>query len=105
MAILTHTITLYALCCNRVFDLHIDEAHINTMNKLAEEHFDGTIDSHATLFYGTCQDCLTQKTSVSHNKLVSLFYQKINLIKILLTMTSNYVILISVTITNIDLEL
>ena len=50
-------------CCNRVFDLHIDEAHINTMNKLAEEHFDGTIDSHATLFYGTCQDCLTQKTS------------------------------------------
>ena len=50
-------------CCNRVFDLHIDEAHINTTNKLAEEHFDGTIDSHATLFYGTCQDCLTQKTS------------------------------------------
>ena len=50
-------------CCNRVFDLHIDEAHINTMNKLAEEHFDGTIDSHATLFYGTCQDCLTRKTS------------------------------------------
>ena len=28
-----------------------------------KEHFDGTIDSHATLFYGTCQDCLTQKTS------------------------------------------
>ena len=38
-------------CCNRVFDLHIDEAHINTMNK-------------------------HRKHPVSHNKLVSLFYQK-----------------------------
>ena len=50
-------------CCNRVFDLHIDESHITAMNALAEKNFDGTIDSHATLFYGTCKDCLAKNSS------------------------------------------
>ena len=43
--------------CGEVFDLELDKEHINSINTLANEHFDGTIDSHSILFYGTCPKC------------------------------------------------
>lgn len=43
--------------CGRVFDLELDRQHILSVNELAGRHFDGTVDSHTTLFYGTCKAC------------------------------------------------
>ena len=50
----------HVVCTSRgnVFDLELDEQHIQGINALANEHFQGTIDSHTTLFYGTCKECL-----------------------------------------------
>ena len=44
-------------CCGNVYDLKMSEEHIHQINKLANECFNGTIDSHTTLFYGICADC------------------------------------------------
>lgn len=41
--------------CNRVMDLEMEP--IQTINQLAEEEFDGTIEGHNILFYGTCKEC------------------------------------------------
>ena len=42
--------------CGRVIDLHLDE--LNCINKAAGENFDGIIESHSMMFYGTCGDCI-----------------------------------------------
>lgn len=44
--------------CGNVFDLELDPAHIEEINHLANAHFDGKIDSHTMLFYGTCRHCM-----------------------------------------------
>ena len=44
-------------CCGNVYDLKMDEDHIHQINELANKCFEGTIDSHTTLFYGICADC------------------------------------------------
>lgn len=44
--------------CGKVIDLMTEESYIHSVNQEAEKHFDGTIDSHKLLFYGTCADCL-----------------------------------------------
>ena len=46
--------------CKRVYDLELDEQHIQSINDLAGQHFDGTVDSHTILFYGTCKNCLNK---------------------------------------------
>ena len=62
-------------CCNRVFDLHIDEAHINTMNKLRSILMARLIHmQHYSM--ELVKTVSHRKHPVSHNKLVSLFYQK-----------------------------
>lgn len=43
--------------CGDVMDLMMNPEYICTINKKASEHFDGTIDSHRLLFYGTCPKC------------------------------------------------
>ena len=47
--------------CGNVVDLMLDEEHIHSINQLADEHFDGTIYSHTTLFYGKCAECMKKK--------------------------------------------
>ena len=48
----------HVLCteCGKVIDL--DMEHLDSINKMAEENFDGVISSHTALFYGTCNECL-----------------------------------------------
>jgi Fur family peroxide stress response transcriptional regulator len=41
--------------CGRVIDLQLDE--LNCINKAAGENFDGIIENHSMMFYGTCRDC------------------------------------------------
>lgn len=48
--------------CGKVHDLNLDEEHFHNLNRLAEQHFEGTIDSHTTLFTGTCPDCMAKNT-------------------------------------------
>lgn len=43
--------------CGNIFDLELEEEHIQSINELANQHFGGTIESHTTLFYGTCEEC------------------------------------------------
>ena len=43
--------------CGQVFDLKLDEQHIQAVNELANRYFEGTIESHTTLFSGTCKAC------------------------------------------------
>jgi Fur family peroxide stress response transcriptional regulator len=42
--------------CGRVIDLQLDE--LNCINKAAGENFDGIIENHSMMFYGTCGDCM-----------------------------------------------
>ena len=48
----------HVLCrsCNQVFDLDIEP--INDINDIAQNAFEGEIENHSTLFYGTCNECL-----------------------------------------------
>ena len=48
--------------CGSVIDLMVDESYMNAIDKFAGEQFDGSIDSHTTLFYGTCAECAKKKT-------------------------------------------
>lgn len=45
----------YCKSCGKIFDM--DFNHMDEVNRLASQSFSGTIDSHTTLFYGTCADC------------------------------------------------
>ena len=48
----------YHFCCTkcgRVIDLDLDE--LNFVNKEAEKNFDGIIESHTMMFFGSCKDC------------------------------------------------
>lgn len=54
-----HTDPHYHFCCTKcgkVIDLDLKELH--WVNQEAEKNFDGTIDSHSMMFYGTCGECL-----------------------------------------------
>ena len=49
----------YHFCCNdcgEVIDLHLEE--LPSINKTAGENFNGLIESHSVMFYGTCENCL-----------------------------------------------
>ena len=46
----------YCKCCKRMIDMDFD--HMDKINQLASESFDGQIESHTMLFYGICGDCL-----------------------------------------------
>ncbi len=53
-----HTHQHYHFCCNkcgRVMDLELSD--LSYINKEAEKTFDGTIENHSMLFYGTCGEC------------------------------------------------
>ena len=46
-------------CCGDVIDLELDEQ--TEINKIANANFDGVIENHVMMFYGTCSDCLDKK--------------------------------------------
>lgn len=46
------------VCCGNVFDLELPLEHRVKINSLANEHYDGQIDSHSITFTGTCPHCL-----------------------------------------------
>lgn len=52
--------------CGNVMDLMPDNDYIRSINEEADKHFDGTIDSHKMLFYGTCARCC-RKNNVQEN--------------------------------------
>ena len=41
------------------YDLDLDE--LKFVNEAAAENFDGVIENHSMLFYGTCKNCLHEK--------------------------------------------
>jgi len=41
--------------CGKVSDLPLDP--LVNINHLAQEHADGTVESHTIYFYGTCKEC------------------------------------------------
>lgn len=54
-----HTHPHYHFCCTKcgkVMDLEIDP--LIYVNKEAEKIFDGIIESHSMMFYGTCGSCI-----------------------------------------------
>lgn len=52
----------YHFCCNKcgnVLDLDLEQ--LNCINEAAGKNFDGMIESHAMMFYGTCKDCIDKE--------------------------------------------
>ncbi len=47
--------------CGEVFDLDLDSVDTDAINRIADEHFDGCVEGHTTLFFGTCPDCLKKQ--------------------------------------------
>lgn len=45
----------YCKSCGRIYDMEFDK--MDEINRLAAQSFNGNIESHTTLFYGTCADC------------------------------------------------
>ena len=48
----------HVLCtkCGSVIDLEMES--LTSINKIAEDHFPGTIESHTALLFGVCENCL-----------------------------------------------
>ena len=49
----------YHFCCKdcgRVMDLELED--MSYINKEASKNFDGIIENHSMMFYGTCNDCI-----------------------------------------------
>ena len=42
--------------CGNVIDLNLEE--LDCINEAAGKNFEGVIESHTMMFYGTCKDCL-----------------------------------------------
>lgn len=47
--------------CGNVFDLELPKEHSEEITYLADHHFEGKVESHTTMFYGYCPDCLKRK--------------------------------------------
>ena len=43
--------------CGKIYDLFPTATQVEGINQLANELFDGTIESHSLLFYGVCKAC------------------------------------------------
>ena len=46
----------YCNKCGNVIDLDLEE--LDCINEAAGKNFDGAIESHTMMFYGTCKDCI-----------------------------------------------
>ena len=46
--------------CGKFYDLTMDEQHSQSITEYADRHFNGTIESHTTLFCGICKECEDQ---------------------------------------------
>lgn len=46
--------------CDKIYD--VDDMVHDELNLEVEEKFGGKVDSHMTYFYGTCPDCLKNKS-------------------------------------------
>lgn len=45
--------------CGQVIDLPMQTRE--DLNRIAEEHIEGQVNSHTIFFYGSCKDCSTKK--------------------------------------------
>ena len=43
--------------CKSLLDIEIDQKSISSINRIAQEHFDGVIESQVSVFYGLCKEC------------------------------------------------
>lgn len=48
--------------CGKIYDLFPDISQVNKVNEIANQYFEGSIESHSILFYGICEDCQKNKT-------------------------------------------
>ncbi len=48
--------------CRKIYDLFPDISQVNKVNEIANQYFEGSIESHSILFYGICEDCQKNKT-------------------------------------------
>ena len=46
-------------CCGRVMDLDIEQ--MDFINETAGKNFDGIIENHSMMFYGTCNECVKKQ--------------------------------------------
>lgn len=47
----------FCTSCKRILDLDMDMRHMDQLNQLAQQNFNGAIHYSTTLFYGTCSKC------------------------------------------------
>lgn len=45
-------------CCGNVYDLEMSE--LTCINDAAGKNFDGIIENHSLMFYGTCKNCMNK---------------------------------------------
>lgn len=51
--------------CGNVSDIELPLQHAEHTTSLADRCFEGKIDSHTTMFYGYCPDCLKKRSRLS----------------------------------------
>ena len=52
------SLSIVCTTCNSVYDLNIEP--LDHINVIAGANFAGKIEGHTTLFYGTCEHCITK---------------------------------------------
>lgn len=50
----------YCRCCGKVMDMPLGAEYMADIEAKAASNFAGEIESHSTLFYGVCEECVTQ---------------------------------------------
>ena len=48
-------------CCGKVIDLEMEQQ--TAVNEIAGRSFNGVLDNHVMMFYGSCADCLEKRTT------------------------------------------
>ena len=50
--------------CGKIFDLELPSSHVTTINQLANQNFDGQIESHSIIFNGICSHCMKKTKKI-----------------------------------------
>lgn len=50
--------------CGKIFDLELPSSHVTKINQLANQNFDGQIESHSIIFNGICSHCMEKTKKI-----------------------------------------
>lgn len=50
--------------CGKIFDLELPSSHVAKINQLANQNFDGQIESHSIIFNGICSHCMEKTKKI-----------------------------------------